>query len=331
MVWTIERDEIQRNSNESYNDYFVRLFERKDQYQLTCQDIADLLNCENGENFGESVYRKRWVAFNAGRIYERQKQSSGIVTRILTISDTHVPFQLPKEVFSNYIGKIDILQINGDVVDCFSLSKFDRVYRISPMDEIIQARQYLIELIEYLYPKKVVINFGNHDQRFERYLSKNLDSDVLELMPKTSLELICEDGFHHYDKRNHTKVWYEPLKNIFNDIEVQYIDNWFCQIGQTIFCHPLAFNGQPMKTAEKAMYFFRNEGYEFSSLVMAHTHRIGQYSIGNTDLFEQGCCCDTSKMNYSDGKLVNSQREGFLFLGQDKDGKIIKYKQERLN
>lgn len=320
-----------RNPNESYTDYFVRLFEKKDQYGLTCDDIAKLLNAENGNDYSECTYRKEYAAFNRGRIFERSLHPSNIHKRILSISDLHVPFQKPAGAFAKYAGQVDILQINGDVTDCASISKFSKAYRNSVMEEIIEARQYLIELIELLHPREVILTYGNHDARFENYLARNLDTDILELMPRTSLELIVNDGFHHYDKRNRAKVWYSPLSEVFEDTVITYADNWYCTIGKTIFCHPLAYSSGMMKTAEKAMYFFRNEGLQFNSLVMAHTHRIGSYLIGNTTIFEQGACCETAKMKYNDGKLVNSQKEGCLYIEQDKDGNIIHYHQEILN
>ena len=46
--------------------------------------------------------------------------------------------------------------------------------------------------------------YTSHDLRFQNYLAKNLDSDILELMPKTALELILIDGFNHYNKELHT-------------------------------------------------------------------------------------------------------------------------------
>ncbi len=150
-------------------------------------------------------------------------------------------------------------------------------------------------------------------------------------MPETALELIVEDGFHHYDKRSKSKIWYNPLVQIFHDIDIQYTRNWHCQIGDAIFCHPSAYSSGILKTAEKALYWFRNEGYSFRHLVMSHTHRIGSYPIGNSVIYEQGCCCDTSKLKYANGKLVNSQKQGFLYLCQDEDGNTIQYKQEILN
>ena len=81
-----------------------------------------------------------------------------------------------------------------------------------------------------------------------------------------------------------------------------------------------------MKTAEKALYWFRNEGFSFKGLIMSHTHRCGSYKIGNTMIYEQGCCCETDKMKYSDGLLVNSQKEGFMIICLDKDGQLLEEK-----
>lgn len=252
--------------------------------------------------------------------------TDSVATRILSISDCHVPYQLSTDNLNDYIGKVDILQINGDVCDCQAISKFPKTYRISPMEEMIKARKYIIELIECVKPKKVIVTYGNHDMRFQNYFAKNLDSDLLELMPKTSLELILVDGFKHYDKREKTKIDYKPLKDVIENVEIIYTDNWYCQIGDTIFCHPTAFSSGILKTAEKAMLWFRNEGYDFRNLVMAHTHRSGQYTIGNTTIYEQGAFCDTKSNNYSDGKLFNSQKEGFIYICQDENGNKIQDK-----
>ena len=229
---------------------------------------------------------------------------------------------------ADYKGKVDILQLNGDIGDCQGISRFPKSYRVSPMEELIETRKFIIDLIEYIKPKKVVVTYGNHDIRFQSYLAKNLDSDLLELMPQTSLELIFIDGFKHYNKCERTKVEYKPLIEVLDDVEIEYTNNWYAQIGDTVFCHPKAFSSGIMKTAEKAMLWFRNEGFDFKTLVMAHTHRSGMYSIGNTTIYEQGAFCDTKSNNYSDGQLYNSQKEGFIYLCQDGKGNTLKDKTE---
>lgn len=294
----------------------------------TWTGVATKLNALLGYSYEEATYRKLWQNFL--RMYNALKanENNTVATRILSISDTHVPFELPVETLSAYKGRVDILQLNGDICDCQAISKFGKVYRVSPMEEIIKARKYIIDMIEYLQPKRVVVTYGNHDIRFQNYLAKNLDNEIVELMPKTSLELIFVDGFNHYNKREGTKSWYAPIDQLFPYIEIEYTDNWWVQIGDTIFAHPSAFSSGVLKTAEKAMYFFRNEGMSFTELVMAHTHRVGEYYIGNTRIIEQGAFSDVSKNNYSNGQLYNSQKEGFVYLCQDINGKTIREKTE---
>lgn len=319
----IHQESYQRLQGEDFIHYWIRLFENKESYGLSCDQIAELLNRDQGVDYGESKWRKDFAMFTKGREYERKLLSGSITNRILCLSDFHVPFNLPVDTFSSYAGKVDTLVLNGDIGDCQAISKFPKAYRISPMEELIQTRAFLIDLIELIHPKKVICLYGNHDIRFQSYLAKHLDTDILELMPKTSLELILVDGFKHYDKKAHAKYTYLPLLDELHDVEIEYIDSWYTQIGDAIFCHPIAFSSAILQTANRAVTYFRNEGFNFKQLICAHTHRLGSYKIGDTMLYEQGCCCDTRAMNYHDGQLTASQREGYIYLGQDATGKTI--------
>ena len=78
-----------------------------------------------------------------------------------------------------------------------------------------------------------------------------------------------------------------------------------------------------MQTALRAIDWFNEQCYNYDCLVMGHTHRIGYYRKGNVSGYEQGCCYDTSKISYTDGQLTDPQREGFLYILQDKDGNLI--------
>lgn len=249
-----------------------------------------------------------------------------VATSILSISDLHIPFNKPLETFKEYRNKIDILQLNGDILDCTQLSRFSKVYRISPIEEMIQGRQYIIDLIEMIKPKQVLVNHGNHELRMGQYLAKNLDNELQELMPETAFDYIFVDGFTHYDRKTRAKVKYAPLCDVFGNIAIEYTGTWHSQYKDVLFCHPKAFASSPLKTAEKALYWFRNEGFDFKTLIVSHTHRVGSYKIGNSMIYEQGCCCETSKMHYNDGQLVNSQKEGFIYIGLDKNGRLLEDK-----
>lgn len=315
--------ELHRLEGESNFEWKLRccLAKRRKQTDMDWIEIRDML----GLTITPDQLRKQAVGYEEYDDYIHG--FSGVATTILSISDLHVPFQLPKELLSEYVNRVDILQINGDVVDCQALSKFSKQYRISPMEEMIQGRQYLIDLIEYIKPKKVVCNYGNHDKRFATYFAKNLDTDILELLPDTSLELIFVDGFRHYDKRSKSKVWYEPLCNVFDDVEIEYIDDWKTKIGKTWFVHPLAYRQGALSTAEKAKDYLQDKYKEpFDCLVMAHTHAVGDAPKGYIRLIEQGAFADVDKMNYMDGKLTKPQKEGFAIICQDKDGNLIQNK-----
>lgn len=279
-----------------------------------------------GEQYSESEVRRRmWGMHRLIEIIEGQKEER-TYTKILSLSDLHIPFQLDFESLAAF-RYVDILQLNGDIVDCQALSKFPKQYRISPMEELIQGRQYLIDLIEYIQPKKVVCNYGNHDKRFASYFAKNLDTDILELMPDTSLELIFVDGFRHYNKREKTKIEYEPLQRVFESIDIEFVNNWHSRIGKTIFAHPMAYRSNFLATADKAKQYFQDTEKEpFDCIVMAHTHKIGDTMSGNIRLLEQGAFAHLDKMNYMDGKLTAPQKSGFALIYQDEQGNIINEK-----
>lgn len=313
---------LEKLNNENQFEYKVRICLAKlnKQIKLEWDEIVELL----GEDCTGDHLRK--TAYGLREYHEYIKSTDGVAKRILSISDSHVPFNLPVETFKDYANIVDVLQLNGDILDMQSISKFPKTYRVSIMEEMIQGRQYIIDLIELIKPKEVIINYGNHEMRFASYISKNIDCDLLELMPQTALDLICDDGFHHYDKRNKAKVWYEPLSKVFDGIEFTYTKDWKCKIGKTIFCHPSAFSSGMMKTAEKAMQYFLTQDRDFNALVMSHTHQIGEYVKGGITLYEQGTTSDTSKQSYTDGKLYTPQQMGCLYMCQDTDGNVIKDK-----
>ena len=310
---------IERFESETPFEWKLRLCLAKKRHELDMDwvEIRDKL----GLDITPDQLRKQAVGYEEYDDYI--KGYNGTATVILSVSDLHVPYQLPIDKLSDYAGRVDILQINGDIVDNFSCSKFPKMFRLSPIEEMIQGRDYLIKLIQYIMPKKVVINDGNHDIRLGAYLASKLDNEIQELMPSTSLDYLLEDGFVHYDRKSGTKTKYEPLTTVFDSLEIEYTHTWFSQIGDAIFAHPKAYSSAPLKTAEKAMYWFRNEGYDFRVLCMAHTHRIGQYKIGNTNIYEQGAFCKVDEMQYNDGLLINSQKEGCIVLCQDKDGNTL--------
>lgn len=319
--------QIKRLEKETTFEYMLRLVlaKRTKDTNLGWDEIAELLDGE----YGSGEYLRK-LAYG---IYEYDDYINGaenkhIASRVLCISDLHIPFNLPLETFSKYEGKVDVLILNGDIIDMQALSKFQKSYRVSPMEELIEGRAFIISLIDYLKPKRVICINGNHELRFGAYLAKHLDSEVLELMPNSALELIFMDGFKWYNKRQKQKVQYEALQYVYPEIEFIYPDDWKYQFGDTIFCHPHAFSSQPLKTADKALDWFLKSGYQFDNLIVAHTHKVGNCFIAGKGLYEQGCLFDLTKNNYTDGKLTTPQSCGYIYLEQNAKGSTVNLKQE---
>ena len=322
---------IVRRDYENHDDFMVRVGQMVMDGKLTWAMAADIFNKDTGKDFGECAYRKHFKSFWQGVQYQKkvtaQHDDGKAKTCILSISDLHIPFQKPVETFREYAGKVDVLQINGDLLDNQGTSRFSKMYRVSPIEEMVVARQYVIDLIEMLRPKKVLVNYGNHELRLGQYLAKHLDNELQELMPETAFDYIFVDGFTHYDRKTRAKVKYPPLCEVFDDVEIEYSGTWYSKYGNVYFVHPRAFSSGPMKTAEKALNWLRNEmNQPIGAVIMSHTHRLGMYKIGKTMIYEQGCCCETDKMLYNDGNLINSQKEGFMLIYLDFDGNLIEDK-----
>ena len=323
-------DCVNRWVGESWNDYFVRLCENRVEYGLTYPKIAALLNAENGKNYGESAYRKKFKDFNRGRIYEREHSTEYVAQRILALSDFHVPFHLPVSTFAGYAGNVDVLVLNGDILDCQSISSFPKKYRINFIEEMKAARQLIMDLIDTIKPRKVIITKGNHEHRMIRYLSERINEDLLSLMPDSPMDLIINDGFKDNDRMKRTEVYYPPLREEYaeQNIPIYYNGDWYCRVGNVIFAHPLTYSSSMMKTVEKAVtYFTRASGNRsFTAIVMGHTHKVGFYKVGDISMYEQGCLCQLDKLDYADGKLQDPQQNGYMYICLNKDGNIIEDK-----
>ena len=314
--------DLTRYDNEDFLAWKIRccLAKRRGETDMDWVEIRDML----GLDIHPDQLRKMAVGYDEYDQYINMGER--VVTRVLALSDFHVPFNLPAETFKRYRNKVDILVLNGDIQDCQSISSFTKRYRIPFAEEMIATREFLIELIELISPKKVFITKGNHEHRMVKYLSDRLNEDLLNIMPDTPLDLIINDGFKNNNRYSRTSTWYDPLRDVFADkgIDVVYTGDWFVKVGKVIFAHPLSYSSGMLKTTEKAVNFFLRQDRDFEAIVLGHTHKLGSFIQGGIAMFEQGCCCDLEKLDYADGKLFLPNQNGFLFMGLDENGSPIK-------
>ena len=289
------------------------------------KDYTELSEEAFGKAYSSDVARRMFYGAKKviDAIEEDEERVNEDETRILCISDMHIPFNRDIKEFFKYKGKVDTLVLNGDIIDNYSMSNFTKMYRLSLVEELIRARELLIELIEEIEPKKVTVVTGNHEIRLGKKIADKIGSDLLDLMPRDALAFLFDTGFNYYDRIKKCKTVYTPIDEEV-DCEVNYVGNFWTKEGKTIFVHPQAFRGTTLGTVGKAYDYFTAIGEDFQSIIMAHTHKLGMYVMNDKYLYEQGTCANLNHMDYQDLKLPkSSQVNGYMYIVQDKDGNLI--------
>ena len=289
------------------------------------KDYTELSEEAFGKAYSSDVARRMFYGAKKviDAIEEDEERVNEDESRILCISDMHIPFNRDIKEFFKYKGKVDTLVLNGDIIDNYSMSSFTKMYRLSLVEELIRARELLIELIEEIEPKKVTVVTGNHEIRLGKKIADKIGSDLLDLMPRDALAFLFDTGFNYYDRIKKCKTVYTPIDEEV-DCEVNYVGNFWTKEGKTIFVHPQAFRGTTLGTVGKAYDYFTAIGEDFQSIIMAHTHKLGMYVMNDKYLYEQGTCANLNHMDYQDLKLPkSSQVNGYMYIIQDKDGNLI--------
>ena len=95
--------------------------------------------------------------------------------RLLDLSDIHLPYHCPRSIsaalrWGERWGS-DGVVFNGDTLDCYQLSNFEKDPRKRNVaGELKLWRQLVAAVIERVRPKRIWFKLGNHEERYERYL-----------------------------------------------------------------------------------------------------------------------------------------------------------------
>lgn len=218
--------------------------------------------------------------------------------RVLVLEDMHIPFQDEEKLQKAIdIGRgCDIVIRNGDVVDMFAISKFEKEENVPlevELDGLVRTNEYTAQVFDGV---PIIDIQSNHPWRVKKAIQ----------MP-TSLQFLVK-----------TDVL-EMLARPFPTIHVS--DDWWVQVNSTIFCHAEKNSVVPVKAADDAWSWFKewqSEGEmgirHFDTLVQGHTHSLSAYFRSGGKIFEGGSLCKLMKYTRRGIKYRRPQTRGAVVI-----------------
>ena len=125
--------ECNRYVNESFQDYFIRICENKNIFGISWNDIATLMNMQNGESFGESAYRKKWKSFNEGREYERSHSNNDLTDQMRLLEKEKQKYFDARRDYAAEIRKSARLEQRLDDIESEINNQGNKTYPIHPV------------------------------------------------------------------------------------------------------------------------------------------------------------------------------------------------------
>ena len=117
------------------------------------------------------------------------------INNCLIMADVHIPFHSEQaiNIALEYADKrkIDCIIINGDFTDCYQLSRFCKEPSKALFDEEVETSKEILSILRKNWPKALIVyKFGNHENRFTRYIWQN--APVLWNVNQCTLDGILE-------------------------------------------------------------------------------------------------------------------------------------------
>jgi hypothetical protein len=217
------------------------------------------------------------------------------------ISDLQVPFHDPAviDICFEFLLKsgIDSLYINGDLVDFYGLSDFEKDPRQRKFDE---ERESILEQLLYIkqtFPEiPIYYNLdANHEYRYERYMRKKAPELLgLKLFELEDILMLDEIGIKYFKNIDHVKIGKLPAIH-----------------GDTAFKRGSGVS--PARTL-----WMRTK----VSCIASHVHRTSEYT--DKDFYGDMTTCWTTGMlmhpNVEYCKHTDQYNQGFAIIHKDKSG-----------
>ena len=219
--------------------------------------------------------------------------------KILFLSDLHIPFHDNKAISAaidyGLQNKVTDVWLNGDILDFHSLSSFEKDPRERRfVDELEMAKSFVDALATALPNVNVWAKMGNHENRFDRYLTAK--APELLGVPAFSLDRVLSDA----------------------GVDVNFVEDWrVAKFGKlfVVHGHEVGRGGGGQHPARWLHLRTQN------SSVCGHFHRTSEFTTKDINgklstSWSVGCLCDLSP----DYLQHNQWNHGFGFVDLQKSG-----------
>lgn len=257
----------------------------------------------------------RWIGRTPRPIETKPARKADGVERIVIAGDFHAPFheaELVADLIVRESKTADMLIVNGDLQDFYSISRFTK-YEHMPVEQELAAVDALLGQLSRAF-RRVVLVTGNHDRpRFEKQLRTMLPAEVVQVVEYLSggnLDVVSVMAKRY------------PNVEIARHAVGRHAVSWFYQHGDLITAHAEKFSRVPGATLRGVHEWFTDRAdilglKPWRVLVQAHTHQLGLFPwLSDQTLVEGGCMCQTHGYQLDAKAGGRPQRRGYVTLTQ---------------
>lgn len=277
---------------DDYIQYCIDILRSHDNYQEALDEMNETRGALGSAFRRAGMNVPTWFL---GKSPSHKSVSPSLVTTVVA-NDFHVPFHNENGVDSlfNFCEDFqpDNIVINGDFLDCFSVSSFPKRPGKPKLQNELDVGITLLEDLSSRCPtaKKYYLD-GNHEKRLERLITNN--SGLFNLNALTITSLLELDRLNYeYHK------YMDPIK-----------------IGNLAIVHGDSSSKHSAYTAKKMLL-----DYGFKNVIVGHTHRLGQYFQtgfnGRKRAVENGGLFDKDQQDYC---AIPNWQNGFCVVYQDEN------------
>ncbi len=219
--------------------------------------------------------------------------------RGLVLADLHIPYHDIEAItacfdWAQNSGYTDFILFDGDVSDCYQLSRYEKDPRKRSFKSELDHLKTLLDVTQKTFPKaQIILKFGNHDNRLERYLMRRAP------------ELL---GMEAYMRDTYLDLVGRGIFVVEHDVPIK--------VGELNILH-----GHELMNIQTAVNPARGAYLKaLECVLLAHSHRTSQHAemslSGRLDTaWSIGCLCQL----HPEYARLNKWNHGFCGLEFDKD------------